>query len=93
MFLCGGRDGSAHFRIPFLWNTPDGTLIRRADANFGSGGDSAENIDIALRRKPNAPGYGAMEGWQDAFVPDAMHMLDYADENGTARDPHLSSTR
>ena len=23
-----------------------------------------------------------MEGWQDAFVPDAMHMLDYADENG-----------
>ncbi len=82
VFYAGDATGSAHFRIPFLWNTPDGTLIAGADANFGSGGDSAENIDIALRRKPNAAGYGAMEGWQDAFVPDAMHMLDYADENG-----------
>ena len=52
VFMQGDATGSAHFRIPFLWNTPDGTLIAGADANFGSGGDSAENIDIALQRKP-----------------------------------------
>ena len=23
-----------------------------------------------------------MEGWQNAVVPDVMHMMDYADENG-----------
>lgn len=82
VFYAGDTTGSTHFRIPFLWNTPDGTLIAGVDANFGSGGDSAENIDIALRRKPDAASYSAMEGWEDAFVPEVMHFTDYTDEDG-----------
>lgn len=82
VFFNGDTTGSTHFRIPFLWTTSNGTLLAGVDANFGSGGDSAENIDIAIRLKPNASQYAAMEGWQNAVVPDAMHMKDYADENG-----------
>lgn len=82
VFYNGDNTGSTHFRIPFLWTTTNGTLLAGVDANFGSGGDSAENIDIAIRLKPNASQYDAMEGWQNATVPDVMHMLDYADENG-----------
>lgn len=82
VFYNGDNTGSTHFRIPFLWTTSNGTLLAGVDANFGSGGDSAENIDIAVRLKPNASLYGAMEGWQNAVVPDVMHMMDYADENG-----------
>lgn len=82
VFYSGDSTGSTHFRIPFLWNTANGNLIAGVDANFGSGGDSAENIDVAIHLKPNAAQYSATEGWQGAFVPDSMHMIDYADENG-----------
>jgi sialidase-1 len=37
---------------------------------------------VALRLKPNAQAYEAADGWQDAFVPDPMHMKDYVDEEG-----------
>lgn len=82
VFHTGDATNSTHFRIPFLWNTTQGNLIAGVDANFGSGGDSAENIDIAVRLKPNAATAAAMEGWLNAVIPDAMHMLDYADEDG-----------
>ena len=82
VFFAGDATGSQHFRIPFLWNTPQGDLIAGVDANFGSGGDSAENIDIAVRVKPAAAQHAAMEGWLEPSVPAAMHMQDYADENG-----------
>ncbi len=82
VFYSGDSTGSTHFRIPFLWTTQRGNLIAGADANFGSGGDSAENIDVAFRLKPNAAQYAPDEGWRDGFVPDALHMTDYSDENG-----------
>lgn len=82
IFYNGDATGSTFFRIPFLLAASDGTLIAGTDANFGSTGDSAENIDAAIRIKPNAASHGVMEGWLDASVPDALHMRDYADEYG-----------
>lgn len=82
IFNSGDATGSTFFRIPFLLAASDGTMIAGTDANFGSTGDSAENIDAAIRIKPDATSYSALEGWGDAFVPDALHMRDYADEYG-----------
>lgn len=82
VFYNGDGTGSKFFRIPFLLSTSNGTLIAGTDANFGSTGDSAENIDCAIRIKPNATNYDYMEGWETAFVPDDLHMKDYADSEG-----------
>ena len=82
IFFNGDGTGSTFFRIPFLLAASDGTLIAGTDANFGSTGDSAENIDAAIRIKPDAASHGVMEGWLDGSVPDALHMRDYADEYG-----------
>ena len=82
VFYMGDPTNSTYFRIPFLLSTENDTLIAGIDANFGSTGDSAENIDAAIRTKPNASTQSAMEGWDDAFIPEALHMKDYADEIG-----------
>lgn len=82
VFYAGDATGSEFFRIPFLLATANDTLIAGVDANFGSTGDSAENIDAAIRRKTNASTHSFMEGWENAFIPEALHMKDYADESG-----------
>ena len=82
VFFNGDATGSKFFRIPFLLHTVDGSLIAGCDANFGSTGDSAENIDAVIRRKADAEKYSGAEGWSDAVVPYALHMQDYADETG-----------
>ncbi|MBQ9511636.1 MAG: exo-alpha-sialidase [Lachnospiraceae bacterium] len=82
LFYNGDTTGSKFFRIPFLYTTANGTVIAGSDANFGSTGDSAENIDAAIRIKKNATGYDTEEGWGDAFVPDALHFEDYTDTTG-----------
>lgn len=82
IFFNGDATRSTFFRIPFLLAASDGTLVAGTDANFGSTGDSAENIDTAIRIKPDAASHGVMEGWLDATVPDGLHMVDYADEYG-----------
>lgn len=82
VFYNGDETGSKFFRIPFLLNTVDGSLIAGCDANFGSTGDSAENIDATIRRKADAVQHKEGEGWSDAQVPYALHMQDYADETG-----------
>lgn len=81
-FSRGDATGSDFFRIPFLLNTAAGSLIAGTDANYGSTGDSAENIDAAVRRKANAASQGAASGWSTPVVPSALHMRDYADESG-----------
>lgn len=82
VFYNSDATGSKFFRIPFLLSTSNGTLIAGTDANFGSTGDSAENIDCAIRIKPNATSYEYMEGWGNAFVPTDLHMKDYTDSVG-----------
>lgn len=82
VFYNGDATGAEFFRIPFLLATSKDTLIAGTDANFGSTGDSAENIDVAMRRKENASTYASADGWYDAFVPNVLHMKDYADEYG-----------
>lgn len=81
-FFRGDATGSDFFRIPFLLNTRDDTLIAGTDANFGSTGDSGENIDAAVRRKPDASLHQAGSGWQAPQLPSSLHMRDYADEPG-----------
>ena len=70
------------FRIPFLLATENNTLIAGTDVNFGSTGDSAENIDCAIRVKTSASTKSAYEGWSDAQIPSALHMQDYTDAVG-----------
>lgn len=82
VFYNGDGTGSKFFRIPFLLSTAGDTLIAGTDANFGSTGDSAENIDCAIRVKANASGQAAMEGWGGGSVPEALHMRDYTDSTG-----------
>lgn len=82
VFYRGDATGSDFFRIPFLLNTRDDTLIAGTDANFGSTGDSGENIDATVRRKPNASDHQAASGWQAPQIPSSLHMRDYADESG-----------
>lgn len=81
-FYNGDATGSKFFRIPFLLSTADDTLIAGCDANFGSTGDSAENIDATIRTKSNASLSAEGENWNNATVPYALHMQDYADEQG-----------
>lgn len=82
VFFRGDATGSDFFRIPFLLNTRDDTLIAGTDANFGSTGDSGENIDATVRRKPDASGHQTASGWENPQIPSALHMRDYADESG-----------
>ncbi|MCI9888626.1 exo-alpha-sialidase [Micrococcales bacterium 31B] len=80
VFKEGDATGSTFFRIPFMLNTSAGTVIAGTDANFGSTGDSADNIDCAVRRKPRAARCAADAGWKQPEVPDVLHLRDYADE-------------
>lgn len=82
IFYNGDETDSQFFRIPFLLSTEDDTLIAGTDANFGSTGDSAENIDCAIKIKTSASTKTASEGWNDASIPDALHMKDYSDSAG-----------
>ena len=82
LFYNGDATGSTYFRIPFLLRTKKDTLIAGTDANIGSTGDSAENIDVAIRVKHNASQYSTMDGWEDGIIPETMHMKDYTDEVG-----------
>ncbi len=77
VFYNGDETGSKFFRIPFLLATENNTLIAGTDVNFGSTGDSAENIDCAIRVKTSASTKSAYEGWSDAQIPSALHMQDY----------------
>ena len=93
VFYAGDATGSAHFRIPFLWNTPDGTLIAGADANFGSGGDRRKTSISHCGASPTRPDTGRwragrMRSYRMRCTCWTMRM-----KTGTARDPHLSSTR
>lgn len=81
LFQEGDSTQSKFFRIPFLWTAEDGTLIAGTDANFGSTGDSAENIDVAIRTLPRSQAESGGK-WSEAFIPPALHMQDYADEVG-----------
>lgn len=80
VFYHGDATKSKFFRIPFLLTTQNGTLLAGADTNFGSTGDSAENIDTAVRRKTKAADFKAEDGWEEAFIPEALHFKDYTDE-------------
>lgn len=82
VFYNGDETGSKFFRIPFLLATENNTLIAGTDVNFGSTGDSAENIDCAIRVKTSASTKSAYEGWSDAQIPSALHMQDYTDAVG-----------
>ncbi|WP_082357645.1 sialidase family protein [Arthrobacter alpinus] len=82
VFYRGDATTSKFFRIPFLLNTSAGTLIAGTDVNRATTGDSADNIDAALRRKANASSQAPAAGWDPATVPSALHMKDYADEPG-----------
>ena len=48
---------SHFFRIPFMVSTANDTLVIGCDANRATTGDSADNIDALIRRKPNASRY------------------------------------
>lgn len=76
LFFRGDETASHWFRIPYLLSSCDGTLIAGTDANFGSTGDSAENIDSAIRLRPQG------KGWEPTFLPPILHLLDYTDEPG-----------
>lgn len=82
VFYSGDETESQFFRIPFLLVTEDDVLIAGADANYGSTGDSAENIDAAIRLKQSASAKDAMSGWGDASIPYSLHMQDYTDTSG-----------
>jgi len=82
VFYRGDATTSAFFRIPFLLNTSAGTLLAGTDVNRATTGDSADNIDAAIRRKANASSQSPAAGWDPATVPSALHMKDYADEPG-----------
>lgn len=82
VFYEGDATSSTFFRIPYLLYSSKGTLVAGSDTNYGSTGDSAENIDSALRIKHQALSYTANDGWEDAITPDCLHMSDYADEYG-----------
>lgn len=82
LFYDGDATGSRYFRIPFLWTTAKGTLVAGSDANFGSTGDSAENIDVTLRLRSLHDNAGEENEWQDPIIPKALHMRDFADEPG-----------
>ncbi|MGV9196634.1 exo-alpha-sialidase [Arcanobacterium canis] len=70
---------STFYRIPFLLETKNGILIAGTDANRGTTGDSADNIDVAIRRKVQS---GV---WEPAQVPPVLDMQDYSDNSGYAR--------
>ena len=82
VFYHGDATKSSFFRIPFLLSTEDDVLIAGSDANYGSTGDSAENIDTAIRVKHAASTKAAMGGWEAASVPYSLHMQDYTDAPG-----------
>ena len=48
---------SHFFRVPFMVATANDTLVAGCDANRATTGDSADNIDALIRRKPNASRY------------------------------------
>lgn len=73
------------FRIPFVLNTVQDTLILGADANRSTTGDSADNIDAVVRTKPNASSGGLADGWNAAHVVEPLDMKDFPDTSGYAQ--------
>ncbi|WP_307014394.1 exo-alpha-sialidase [Arcanobacterium wilhelmae] len=70
---------STFYRIPFLLETKSGVLVAGTDANRGTTGDSADNIDAAIRRRlPSGE-------WEAAQVPAALDLRDYSENSGYAR--------
>lgn len=89
VFERGDATESGFFRIPFLIRTKNDTLIAGADANRGTTGDSADNIDAAVRIKQNASSWDASSGWMSPQVPFALDMQDY--ENTLGYKPQSAS--
>ena len=94
VFYAGDATGSAHFRIPFLWNTPDGDADRRGGRQFrqrrGFGRKHRYRI-AAQAQRGRIRGDGGLAGCVRAGCD--AHAGTMRMKTGTARDPHLSSTR
>lgn len=75
LFKRGDSSNSPWFRIPFIHRCKSGNVIAGCDANFGSTGDSADNIEVCIRIKEG-------NTWGDAFIPDDLHFYDFVDEIG-----------
>ncbi|MEG2044940.1 MAG: sialidase family protein [Clostridia bacterium] len=83
IFYDGDNLNSTFFRIPFLMKTANGTTIAGTDVNFGSSGDSAENIKVAIRRRTlQNEQEDYTEGWDPSFIPNAFHFKDFPDKLG-----------
>mgnify|MGYP001941336428 FL=1 len=75
---------SHFFRIPFMVSTTNDTLVVDCDANRATTGDSADNIDALIRRKPNASRYSISDGWEAPSLIKPLEMRDYSNKYGYA---------
>lgn len=75
---------SHFFRIPFMVSTANDTLVVGCDANRATTGDSADNIDALIRRKPNASRYSISDGWEAPSLIKPLEMRDYSNKYGYA---------
>ena len=75
---------SHFFRIPFMVSTANDTLVIGCDANRATTGDSADNIDALIRRKPNASRYSISDGWEAPSLIKPLEMRDYSNKYGYA---------
>ena len=75
---------SHFFRIPFMVSTTNDTLVVGCDANRATTGDSADNIDALIRRKPNASRYSISDGWEAPSLIKPLEMRDYSNKYGYA---------
>ena len=75
---------SRFFRIPFMVPTVNDTLVAGCDANRATTGDSADNIDALIRRKPNASRYSITDGWKTPSLIKPLEMRDYSKAYGYA---------
>lgn len=83
---------SHFFRIPFMVSTANDTLVIGCDANRATTGDSADNIDALIRRKPNASRYSISDGWEAPSLIKPLEMRDYSNKYGYAPHHPPSST-
>ena len=73
---------SHFFRVPFMVATANDTLVAGCDANRATTGDSADNIDALIRRKPNASRYSISNGWEPPSLIKPLEMRDYSEKYG-----------
>ena len=65
-------------------STANDTLVVGCDANRATTGDSADNIDALIRRKPNASRYSISDGWEAPSLIKPLEMRDYSNKYGYA---------